>query len=173
MFDLNKHLDSNEKIIIFFRPSRKAYIFQYLFFIVIFALAIFLLFSSFLIKNNFNHLLIIILFWIVLAFSLIMLIRLEYRILSRKYAVTNERLLYSRGIFNEHFVSAMFNYITDISLHQNLWDKIINTGTLNINTAGGDEKEIRYREISNPLKIKKMINDISDKSKIHDKIRKK
>jgi hypothetical protein len=88
-----------------------------------------------------------------------MLVRVEYRIWSRRYGITSERVMYSKGIFYEKFHSAKYGSITDIGLNQSFWDKIMNTGTLNLNTAGTDFYEIRYRKVSDPYKIKKMIND--------------
>ncbi|HIH31637.1 TPA: PH domain-containing protein [Candidatus Woesearchaeota archaeon] len=160
MFNLNKHLDSDEKIVKFFRPSRLAYLLQYLIHIILLILAI--IFSFY--NEPGSHLFI---FWnfvnliskLVLVYSIIMLLRLEYRIWSRRYALTNERLMYSMGIFSEKFKSSSYKYITDIAFHQTFWDKIMNTGTLTINTAGTDRYEIRYRKIRNPLEIKKIIND--------------
>jgi len=67
--------------------------------------------------------------------------------------------MYSRGIFYEKFHSAKYGFITDTALYQTFWDKIVNTGTININTAGTDDYEIKYRKILDPYKIKKMIND--------------
>lgn len=158
--NINEHLDSNEKIIHFFRPSRIAYLFQYILHIAIFFLALFFSFfsipgSAYFIVWDFVNLISI----LVLIYSVIMLIRLEYRIISRRYALTNERVLYSKGIFSENFKSASYNYITDVGFHQTLWDKIFNTGTLTVNTAGTNNYEIRYRKIRDPLKVKKMIND--------------
>ncbi|MGV8150512.1 MAG: PH domain-containing protein [Candidatus Woesearchaeota archaeon] len=158
--NLNHHLDSNEKILHFFRPSRLAYLFQYALHIGLLVLAI--IFSVY--NEPGSHLFI---FWnfvnmasiAVLIYSVIMLIRLEYRIWSRRYALTNERMLYSKGIFSEHFKSSTYNNITDIGFHQTFMDKILNTGTLTVNTAGTDNYEIRYRKIRNPLTVKKMIND--------------
>jgi hypothetical protein len=36
----------------------------------------------------------------------------------------------------------------------------MNTGTLKIHTVGTDEYQIRYRKVSEPLDIKKTINDM-------------
>ncbi len=158
--NINEHLDSNEKIIHFFRPSRLAYLFQYILHITIFILALFFSFfsvpgSAYFIFWDFVNLIAT----VILIYSVIMLLRLEYRIWSRRYALTNERMLYSHGIFSESFKSSSYNKITDIGFHQTLWDKIVNTGTLTVNTAGTDNFEIRYRKIRNPLEVKKMIND--------------
>jgi len=161
MFDLNldKHLDSNEKLLLFFRPSRKAYLFQYIVIGLIFASGIFFLLmqaqTTLGVLKVLNKTLALIAF----ALVIIMLVRLEYRIWSRRYGITNERVMYSKGIFYEKFHSAKYGFITDIGLTQSFWDKIMNTGTLNLNTAGTDFYEIRYRKVSDPYKIKKMIND--------------
>lgn len=157
MFDLKKHLDSNEKILLSFRPSRKAYIFQYMFFILLFFLGIFLA-GYFVIGTALKSVPYVGV--LCMLYSIIILVRLEYRIWSRRYALTNERLMYSRGIIDETFESSMYKYITDIRFEQSLWDKIMNTGSILIDTAGTNNYEIRYRKISDPLKIKKMINDL-------------
>jgi uncharacterized membrane protein YdbT with pleckstrin-like domain len=158
--NLGHHLDSNERIEYFFRPSRKAYILQYLFYGVLFLAA---LFFSFYGKPSSN----LFILWkfinyasrVILLFAAIMLLFLEYRIWSRRYALTTEHLLYSRGIFSEVFKSTQYSRVTDIKFSQTLWDKIMNTGSLIINTSGTDNYEIRYRKISAPLHVKRMIND--------------
>jgi membrane protein YdbS with pleckstrin-like domain len=161
MFDLNlnKHFDSNEKLLLFFRPSRKAYLFQYFLIVLMFALIIFFLLAqastTLQVLKVFDKTLALAVF--IVAASL--LIRVEYRIWSRRYCITSERVMYSRGIFYEKFHCAKYNSITDIGLSQSFWDKIVNTGTINLNTAGTDFYEIRYRKVSDPYKIKKLIND--------------
>jgi membrane protein YdbS with pleckstrin-like domain len=163
LFNLDKHLDSDEKIIRFFRPSRKAYILQYIFWILLFLIAIYLdIISATKADTNLFILwkFIEYICWLAIIISIIMLIRLEYRIFSRRYALTNERIMYSNGIFSEIFKSAQYNYISDIEFEQSFWDKIMNTGTLKIHTVGTDEYQIRYRKVSEPLDIKKTINDI-------------
>jgi uncharacterized membrane protein YdbT with pleckstrin-like domain len=159
--NLDKHLDSDEKIIIFFRPSRKAYLIQYVFWIILLITSAF--FSGYICVGCANFI-----FWafirvaalVVLIFTIIMLLRLEYRIFSRRYALTNERIMYSNGIFSEVFKSAQYNFISDIEFEQSFWDKMMNTGTLKIHTVGTDEYQIRYRKVSDPLEIKKTINDM-------------
>jgi len=160
LLNINEHLDSNETVLEFFRPSRLAYLFQYLLHIIIFIAAVIFTFygqpsSNLFILWKFINLI----SEIVLVYAIIMILRLEYRIWSRRYALTNERMLYSRGIFSEVFKSVPYYKVTDIGFFQTLWDKIANTGTVTIDTAGTDEYEIRYRKIKRPLEIKKMIND--------------
>ncbi|MFA6072711.1 MAG: PH domain-containing protein [Candidatus Woesearchaeota archaeon] len=157
MFDLDHHLDSDEKMLLFFRPSRKAYVHHYLFHFIL--IVVFIYFSIYFSSQEFISIAFLVLLIIPIAF----LLRLEYRIFSRRYGLTNERLLYSNGIFMEKFNSIQYYAITDISFSQSLWDKIMNTGTLCVNTGGGDDYEIRYRKVNDPLKVKRMMNDCTPK----------
>jgi uncharacterized membrane protein YdbT with pleckstrin-like domain len=161
MFNLNKHLGTKEHIIMFFRPSRKAYVFQYVLIVVLLVLSLYFLdygdpSSNLFILYKFINLA----SYPVMIIALIMLIRLEYRIFSRRYGLTNERVIYSRGIFTEAFRSASYRYITDIVFQQSFFDKIMNTGSLKIDTAGTDNYEIRFRKVNKPIEIKKKINDM-------------
>jgi len=156
--NLNDHLDSSEKIVLFFRPSRKAYLFQYVMWGLLLVIDIIILAFAF----AHDEFLVVVVGYLMIAglmAIIIAVLRLEYRIWSRKYGISTEKVLYSRGIFTEHFKSARYTFITDIGLNQTLWDKIVNTGTLKINTAGTDNYEIKFRKVSDPLKLKKMIND--------------
>lgn len=166
MFDLNlnKHLNSNERMVLFFRPSRKAYILHYILYAVLFIAAIMLL--SYSAINDKTSILFVILFYfslLFLIFVIILILRLEYGILSRRYGLTEQRALYGVGIFSERFRSINYSYITDVGLYQNFWDKIMNTGTVKVNTAGTNEYEIRYRKVSDPYRIQKLINELSSK----------
>lgn len=170
MFGLEKHLDSNEQIVFSFRPSRRAYIFSY--FIYLLLLFVSLSYLGFITLIRFFHAANLLVLsndflryfaYFVVVYSIVMLVRVEWRIWSRRYAVTTERILYSRGIFSETFKSIQFAYITDISFTQNLWDKIINTGSLVIDTAS-NKQDIVYRKIAHPLQVKKLINDGQSKA---------
>ena len=152
--DLKHHLSSQERVILFFRPTRKKYFLRYLLALI---LLIFSLTEIFF--NLVNMQLLTILSYFILLFSLIILIRIEIKILSVKYIITSERIFSDSGIFKGEFKSIGYQYITDISLKQTLWNKISDTGTIIIHTAGGEANNLEIRNISEPLKIKKIISD--------------
>lgn len=162
MVDMKKHLDSDEKIVHFFRPSRRAYIHKYFFFIIILTVCIYF---AFYFKSN---------IWFMLAacvaglYPLYGLVKTEWFIFSSRYALTNEKVIYSRGIFIERFRSFNYYAITDVELYQNLWGKIVNTGTLRLNTSGSgaESYEINFINIAEPMLIKKKLNDLTPK-KMH------
>ncbi len=158
MYDLKRHLDSDEQLLLYFKSSRRAYMVQYVSAIVLLIISIVLFFSPLFLKG----------LWIIssvtIAFILFILAlgimgRIEYLILSRRYALTNERLLYSQGVFSETFQSARYAYVTDVSLFQTLWDKIMNTGTVKVNTAGSENYEFTYSDIPDPFNVTRIIND--------------
>jgi len=52
------------------------------------------------------------------------------------YVVTTHRLLYRTGILSRHGRDIGLSRITDVSYRQSLWERVINSGTLSIETAG-------------------------------------
>ncbi|MGV8142000.1 MAG: PH domain-containing protein [Candidatus Woesearchaeota archaeon] len=160
---IDKHLGSTEKVILQFRPSRKSFLWEYLLFTLIIFISFGFLFTKFFegLKNeNILAIALTILFYIFLAISIILLIKAEYKIWSKAYAITSDRIMISEGIFTETFKSCVYSKITDIGLKQSLFDKIMNTGTIGIDTAGSDTTEVRLEKISAPFEVKKKISDL-------------
>ena len=52
------------------------------------------------------------------------------------YVVTTHRLLYRTGILARHGRDIGLSRITDVSYRQSLWDRVVNSGTVSIETAG-------------------------------------
>jgi uncharacterized membrane protein YdbT with pleckstrin-like domain len=52
------------------------------------------------------------------------------------YVITTHRLLYRTGILSRHGRDIGLSRITDVSYRQSLWDRVINSGTVSIETAG-------------------------------------
>jgi uncharacterized membrane protein YdbT with pleckstrin-like domain len=152
---LSKHLDSNEKMIYFFRPSRRAYIHQYIFYFAVIAACVY--FMIYFMDNMYFK----IVFGIISLPAIYGVIKNEWIVISSRYALTNERIFYSKGIFTEDFRSFHYYSITDIALRQTLWDKIVNTGTLSINTGGTDYFEISFLKISDPIEVKRKMSDLT------------
>lgn len=79
------------------------------------------------------------------------------------YALTSKRVIAKTGLINKKMTSVMYGQITDISVEQNFFVKMfINCGTLHINTAGGNQKEIVLKSIENPYVLKKQIYSIME-----------
>jgi uncharacterized membrane protein YdbT with pleckstrin-like domain len=52
------------------------------------------------------------------------------------YVVTTHRLLFRTGVLSRHGRDIGLSRITDVSYRQTLWERLINSGTLTIETAG-------------------------------------
>lgn len=161
------HLGTNEKIVYYFKSSRRKFLFGYLLayflMIVSFSEILFDYFSS---SVSFNPVFLKFAGYTILALALILLLRYEIKILSVRYALTTQRVLRSAGIIHEDFKSTNFSYIADTLLYQSFWHKILVIGDVKIKTTGNDYENLNLDDISNPMKIKKIIHD--NITKIHD-----
>jgi uncharacterized membrane protein YdbT with pleckstrin-like domain len=71
---------------------------------------------------------------VVLGLFLVAVPLLRWR--ATHYVITTHRLLYRTGILSRHGRDIGLSRITDVSYRQSLWDRVINSGTLSIETAG-------------------------------------
>jgi uncharacterized membrane protein YdbT with pleckstrin-like domain len=71
---------------------------------------------------------------LVLALFLVAVPLLRWR--TTHYVITTHRLLYRVGILSRTGRDIGLSRITDVSYRQTLWDRVINSGTLSIETAG-------------------------------------
>jgi uncharacterized membrane protein YdbT with pleckstrin-like domain len=71
---------------------------------------------------------------VVLALLLVAAPLLRWR--TTHYVITTHRLLYRTGILSRHGRDIGLSRITDVSYRQSLWERVINSGTVSIETAG-------------------------------------
>jgi uncharacterized membrane protein YdbT with pleckstrin-like domain len=71
---------------------------------------------------------------VVLVVVLVVVPLLRWR--TTHYVVTTHRLLFRTGILSRHGRDIGLSRITDVSYRQSLWDRVINSGTVMIETAG-------------------------------------
>jgi len=71
---------------------------------------------------------------VILALFLVAVPLLRWR--TTHYVITTHRLLYRTGILSRHGRDIGLSRITDVSYRQTLWDRVINSGTVSIETAG-------------------------------------
>jgi uncharacterized membrane protein YdbT with pleckstrin-like domain len=163
MANLSHHLGHGEQIVYKFRPSRKAFLGEYILFIFVMLLSFTSLYP--LIMSGLKNIVILatiakIVFYVLFAVSIFLLVRVEFKVWSRLYALTNHRIMISKGIFTEKFTGAVYSKITDAGLEQSFWNKILNVGTIDVNTAGGDNMELVFEDISRPIDVKRKISDL-------------
>jgi uncharacterized membrane protein YdbT with pleckstrin-like domain len=71
---------------------------------------------------------------VLLGLALVVVPLLRWR--TTHYVITTHRLLFREGILARHGRDIGLSRITDVSYRQTLWDRIINSGTLTIESAG-------------------------------------
>lgn len=80
------------------------------------------------------------------------------------YAFTNKRVLIHTGWLSTNLTSVDYNKITNIFISQGLFQKLLtNTGNIAIDTAGTGGEEIILRNVNDPYKLKKLLDELRDK----------
>ncbi len=81
-----------------------------------------------------------------------------YRKITLKYLITDKRVIFKKGLIGQSTVSADYSRITDVTVEQGILGRILlHTGTIHLNTAGGDVKELELKWIQNPFETKDVI----------------
>lgn len=77
------------------------------------------------------------------------------------YVVTSHRVMVRRGILNKYGKDITLAKITDVSFEQTLLDRIINSGSLRIESAGDSPDEL-LRNIPHSHEVQQLINRLMD-----------
>ena len=143
-------LQKNERVKKFFRPSPWHYTTQYL-------LGLLLIPLTALIWHFINRTAVLMLIFFVGVISTTELYRRGH-----KFFVTNERVVKQFKFFEKRFNQGTFDLVTDISVSQNILQRILKVGTIKVNTASGEN--IKFRGVKHPRAIKNSITEAK-----HDK----
>lgn len=81
-----------------------------------------------------------------------------YKKLTLKYLVTDRRVILKKGLIGQSTVSADYSRITDVTVKQGILGRVLlHTGTILLNTAGGDTEELELKWIQDPFEAKDVI----------------
>jgi membrane protein YdbS with pleckstrin-like domain len=157
---INEQLANNEKIIMYFKRSRKRFILIYISILILIFLSLSEIFFDFLTNNIFNSIIINILSYILFIFAIFLFIKYELKTFYERYAITNHRVIRSIGIIHEDFKGTTYRFIADVFLYQSFIDKILGIGKIIIKTTGEDKTgNIELVAVSDYLKIKNIIHN--------------
>ncbi len=123
------------------RITRKTFLLNY-----VFALIFVLLSLAFL-----NNLLV---FSILFSIFLFLILEPEIARISTKFKIEKNKIIEIKGIFSRSEKIIDFEKITEIYMHQNPLDRILNIGEIIVKSF--DDK-IKMKKIDNPNKIKKLL----------------
>lgn len=103
--------------------------------------------------------------WVLLAIAVLVAIPfvlvpiLRWR--TTHYVITTHRVMVRKGILNKMGKDITLSKITDVSFKQTVMDRIINAGSLNIESAGDSPDEM-LRYIPNSNHVQQLINRLID-----------
>ena len=82
-----------------------------------------------------------------------------------QYTLVPDRLLIDRGFFNSREDEVRLYRITDLTLTRNLWQKIIGTGTIHVDSADPTLKNFDIINIKGSYDVKEQLSQIVEKSR--------
>jgi uncharacterized membrane protein YdbT with pleckstrin-like domain len=85
---------------------------------------------------------------------------LIYRRLSIRYRLTTQRLLRDTGIISKRGDHLLVVNIDDVTVHQNLFDRIFGLGTIELNTKDKTTPVVHMLGIENPRHVADMIDEV-------------
>jgi len=100
---------------------------------------------------------------IIFVLGIILLIAAILKRFGSEYAITNKRVYCRYGLISRRTSEAVFDKITDSSLSQGVLGRLLNYGTLRINTAGANKFEIIFKGIVDPKYIQSKIRSVYEK----------
>lgn len=83
-----------------------------------------------------------------------------------EYALTNKRVYSRRGLISRHTGEAIFERITDTSLSQGVFGRLLNYGDVRTNTAGSYGYELVFRGVSDPKPLVGKIQNVRESSQM-------
>lgn len=90
---------------------------------------------------------------------------------SSEYTITNKRVYSRYGLISRKTSETTFDKITDMSLSQGIFGRLLNYGDLRINTAGSMFYEIVFKGVDDPKHIHTKVRSITDKHRKLERIK--
>jgi len=75
-----------------------------------------------------------------------------------KVVVTNKRTVRHEGIVRRHTTEVLHNHVRSVDIRQSFLDRILNVGSIGIDSAGQDDIEIQIDDIPGPYRVKEIVD---------------
>lgn len=99
--------------------------------------------------------------WI-LGLGIVLLLVAVLKWWQTEYAITNKRVYSKTGIISRTVHDAPLEKVTDATFHQSFIGRLLNFGTVSINTAGMGGYEVNFVGVSDPVKVRAKVQDATD-----------
>lgn len=103
--------------------------------------------------------------WMVVGIGALLLfvylgILLVYRRMSIRYRLTSQRLLRDTGILSRRGDHLLVINIDDVTVHQSIFDRMFNLGTIELNTKDKTTPVVQMLGIENPRHVADLIDEV-------------
>ncbi len=113
-----------------------------------------------------NWLLILIgLLTLIIVIGVLLLIIVALKIMSSEYFITNRRIYVKYGLIGRRTVELKNEWVTNFSVTQGVFGRILNYGIVDIATPGARFGSTRMVGVADPMRVKSIVPDIIQKSK--------
>jgi uncharacterized membrane protein YdbT with pleckstrin-like domain len=75
------------------------------------------------------------------------------RRLATHYLVTTQRLRIRRGIFSRRVQQTQLDRVQNVNTDQSVFERVLQIGTVDFDTAGTDDSDFTFRGIANPEQV--------------------
>ena len=82
-----------------------------------------------------------------------------------RYAMSEDRLFYSKGLFNTVEKEIMLYRVKDISVNRTLWQKLFGVGSIIVESSDSDLKHFEIKNIKNTTYVKELLHKQVEKKK--------
>lgn len=93
-------------------------------------------------------------------FALAILVLVELKRSVNAIHIDSKKITLCTGLFSAHTTTVYYQEITDIKISQNVWERLIDTGTIYVNTPGHGEYELMEKKLPNPHRLRNFIEDL-------------
>jgi uncharacterized membrane protein YdbT with pleckstrin-like domain len=85
-----------------------------------------------------------------------------YRHYQWKFTIDDVNIESARGIIGRNINSIRIRDLRNINLRQSLVQRLLNIGDLEFSSAGGDDVEVRFHDINDPVGTKRHVQSLLD-----------
>ncbi len=89
----------------------------------------------------------------------VLFFRWWFRSYSERLRLTDDEVIFYRGVFNVKTTEIRIADIRAVEVEQSFWERLTGLGTVRIASAGSDGWEIDVKDMPNPKKIRRIINE--------------
>ena len=78
--------------------------------------------------------------------------------MATRYVITTERLHIRRGILSKKTQETRIGRVQNVNTDQSFFERIMQVGTVDFDTAGSDDSEFRFVGVSNPEEVTRAVD---------------